>query len=215
LNHGLSSKNSCVRQPLTGRVMQDVPLPNHVKIPEGAKILGTVVSVSPPGSNTGGSVTFRFDQLEIRHQRIALLTDLRALASPLDVQSALVPQTSPGFGTPSPWITTEQIGGDIVYGVGGPVTDSVSQTVGKGVFGGVLVHVRARPGSNCRGSLDIEDRLQALWVFSADACGLYGMPGVTIAHAGRTEPLGEITLTAESGELKVRGASGVLLRVVR
>jgi hypothetical protein len=101
------------------------------------------------------------------------------------------------------------------YGVGGPVTDSSGQTVGKGVFDGVLVHVRAQEGTKCRGALDAEDRLQALWVFSADACGVYGMNGVTIAHAGRTEPMGEIVLAAEKGEIKVRGGSGMLLRVIR
>ncbi len=215
LNRGLSSKNSRIGQPLTGRIMQDLPLPNGAKIPAGARILGTVIYITPPSNNTGASITFKFDQLEIHHERIALLTNLRALASPLEVQFAQIPETTPGFGTPYSWATTDQIGGDVVYGVGGPVTDHMSQPVGKGVFGGVLVHVRARPGSKCRGELDGEDRLQALWVFSADACGLYEIPGVTIAHAGRTQPLGEIILTAESGELKIRSASGMLLRVIR
>jgi hypothetical protein len=101
----------------------------------------------------------------------------------------------------------------VKYGVGGPVTDSSSRTVGEGVFDGVLVHVRAQAGTKCRGALDEEDPLQALWLFSADACGVYGIDGVTIAHAGRTEPVGEIVLAAESGDIKVRSRSGMLLRV--
>ncbi|HWY08076.1 MAG TPA: hypothetical protein VNY24_14545 [Candidatus Acidoferrales bacterium] len=87
--------------------------------------------------------------------------------------------------------------------------------MGKGVYGGVLVRVRAQPESKCGGPLDAEDRLQALWVFSSDACGAYGIQGVTIAHAGRTEPVGEIALAAEQKDLLVRGASGMLLRVIR
>jgi hypothetical protein len=146
---------------------------------------------------------------------IPIVASLRALAGFMEVQSAQTPEFTPGFGTPYLWATTRQIGGDEVYGVGGPVTNQSSERIGKGVYGGVLVHVRAQPEFWCRGPLDSEDRLQALWVFSSDACGVYGIPGVNIAHAGRTEPLGEIILVADQADLLIRGASGMLLRVVR
>jgi len=215
LNHGLSSNSARPGQVVTARIMQEVPLPNHERIPEGAKVLGTIVSVGRAGNSTGGKITFRFDTLEIHRRTIRVVASLRALAGFMEIQSAQTPEFTPGFGTPYAWATTRQIGGDEVYGVGGPVTDQSSETIGKGVYGGVLVHVRAQPESRCRGALDSEDRLQALWVFSSDACGVYGIQGVTIAHAGRTEPLGEITLVADQQDLLVRGASGLLLRVVR
>ena len=215
LNHGFSSKTARAGQAITGRIMQDVPLPNNGKIPEGAKVLGTIVSVVPAQNSGNSKISFRFDALQIHHRRISIVTNLRALAGFMEVQYAQTPETSPGFGTPIPWVTTSQIGGDEVYGVGGPVTDQSSTTVGKAVFGGVLVHVRAQPGSKCRGALDAEDRLQALWVFSSDACGLYGMAGVTLVHAGRTEPAGEVILAADGRDVLVRGASGMLLRVLR
>jgi len=215
LNHGFSSKTAHPGQAITGRIMQDVPLPNDGKIPEGARVLGTIVSVVPARGSGQGRISFRFEALEIHHRRISMVTNLRALAGFMEVQHAQTPETSPGFGTPIPWVTTSQIGGDEVYGVGGPVTDQSSTPVGKAVFGGVLVHVRAQPGSMCRGALDSEDRLQALWVFSSDACGLYGMEGVTLVHAGRTEPTGEAILAADGRDVLVRGASGMLLRVLR
>jgi hypothetical protein len=195
--------------------MQEVPLPNRESIPEGAKLHGTIVAVEPAGSNSGGKITIRFDTLESRHRVIPIVASLRALGGFVEVQAAQTPEFSPGFGTPYVWANTRQIGGDEVYGVGGPVTNQSDERVGKGVYGGVLVHVRAQPDSRCRGPLDLEDRLQALWVFSSDACGVYGIPGVKIAHAGRTEPVGEITLLADQRDLLVRGASGMLLRVVR
>jgi hypothetical protein len=215
LNHGFSSKNAKEGQAVSGRIMQSVPLPNDEKIPEGAVVHGTIVRVERAANGSGGKLSFRFDRLEIHHNRIPIVANLRALAGFVEVEFAQTPETTPGFGTPYPWVTTRQIGGDEVYGVGGPVTDRWSRLVGKAVFGGVLVHVREQPGSKCRGALDDDDRLQALWVFSADACGVYGMTGVTIVHAGRTEPLGEITLAKDDGDVLVRGGSGILLRVAR
>lgn len=215
LNHGLSLKSARPGQVVTARIMQEVLLPNKEKIPEGANMLGTIVSVERAGKGAKGRISFRFDTLEIHHRKIPMVVGLRALAGFMEVQSAQTPEFSPGFGTPYIWATTRQIGGDEVYGVGGPVTNRSSETVGKGVYGGVLVHVRARPESECRGPLDAQDRLQALWVFSSDACGVYGIQGVTIAHAGRAAPFGEIQLAAEQQDLLVRGASGMLLRVIR
>jgi hypothetical protein len=214
LNHGFSSKSAKAGQVITGRIMQDVPLPNNSTISEGARVLGTILSVERAGSGSP-RISFRFDNLEIHHRKIPILTNLRALAGFMEVQFAQTPEFSPGFGTPSPWVSTRQIGGDEVYGVGGPVTDQRSNPVGKAVFGGVLVHVRTQPGTNCRGALDAEDRPQALWVFSSDACGVYGITGVTIAHAGRTEPTGEIVLAGEQRDVLVRGGSAMLLRVLQ
>jgi len=215
LDHGFSSKKTHVGQIITGRIMQDVPLPNSQKIPEGARVLGTILSVSPAGRGGGGKISLRFDQVEVHRRKAVIVSDLRAIASFMEVQYAQIPETSPGFGTPYTWVTTDLIGGDIKYGVGGPVTDSASQVVGDGTFSGVLVHVSTKHGSPCRGELDGEHRPQALWVFSADACGVYGMNGLKIAHAGRSSPMGEISLAADIGEVNVHGGSGMLLRVVQ
>ena len=215
LNGGFSSKNARAGQEITGRLMQDVPLPNAQKIPEGARLRGTVVAVSSAGKSGRGRVSFRFDHVKLHRHSVAIVTDLRALASFVEVQFAQIPETTPGFGTPYAWATTDLIGGDVKYGVGGPVTDRGSEVVGTGTFSGVLVHIRAQPESGCRDDVDGNHDLQALWVFSADSCGVYGMSGIRIAHAGRTEPLGEIVITADSGDANVRGGSGMLLRVAR
>ena len=211
LNHGFSSKNAQPGQRISARIMQDVPLSNG-KIPQGATLSGSILSVEPARNGTAGKISFRFDTLENSKKTIPVKTNLRALAGFMEVLEAETPETSPGFGTPSPWVTTRQIGGDEVYGVGGPVTNAASEHVGKAIFGGVLVHVRANPGSNCRGPLDDNDQLQALWVFSADACGVYGMDSVTIAHAGRTSPAAEITLASDHGDVSLRGGTAMLLR---
>lgn len=214
LNKEINSKKVYSGQVITGRVMQDVPLPSGGHIKKGSLVRGIIVS-SVPASQGQAAVKFRFDALEIHHQKTAITTDLRALASPLEVSMAQVPETSPGFGTPWTWVTTRQIGGDEVYGRYGVVTDQMSERVGTSVIDGVLVEVRAQPGSQCRGRIADENRFQALWVFSSGACGIYGSESLIIQHAGRTEPNGQIELVSTRGDVKVRAASGMLLRIQR
>lgn len=55
---------------------------------------------------------------------------------------------------------------------------------------------------------------RALWVFSADACGLYSINAVTIAQTGDTDPAGQIVLALSNAKLSVPGGSGMLLNVV-
>jgi hypothetical protein len=214
IKHTFSSNDSARDHAIEARVMQDVPLPNNDKIPAGATLYGSVVSATPSSGDSGGKVTLRFDKLEFHHKNISVLTALRAMAPMVDVLAAQYPVTPGEEGTPSAWATTVQIGGDIRYGVGGAVKNRKKETVGKGVPNGVLVHISSQPGSPCQGDADPGDRLQALWVFSADSCGIYDLKGLTIANTGSSEPLGDITLAKDKGELKIENSTGLLLRVL-
>jgi len=87
--------------------------------------------------------------------------------------------------------------------------------VGKSVNDGVLDQPNAasRQGKECRGAVDSNDSPEAMWVFSSDACGTYGLTSILVAHAGRTEPVGVIVLVSEKGRLKLPRGAGMLLRV--
>ena len=85
--------------------------------------------------------------------------------------------------------------------------------MGKSLYGGVLSRVRAKEGTKCGGPIDGNDRPQALWVFSSDACGIYGLERISIAHAGRSDPTGVIVLASDSGSFKLPSGAGMLLRV--
>ena len=211
LNSSLNSRKARVGQVITARVMQDVPLP-HGTIPAGSKVIGHITNVKSADATSGAQVSFRFDTLVTRKQRIPITTNLRALASMMAVEQAQLPETGPDRGTSANAWTTDQIGGEVVYRGGGLVADGL-RPVGESTTNGVLVHLSAKPGSKCRGDIEGTDRLQATWVFSSDACGVYDIPNLEIAHAGRTNPLGEITLASDKGDVNVRAGSGILLRV--
>jgi hypothetical protein len=211
LNSSLNSRKLIAGQVITTRVMQDVPLSGS-KIHAGAKVIGQVINVKPASGAGGAQLSIRFDTLVVSKQRISITTDLRALASAMAVEDAQVPESGPDRGTPKEAWTTDQVGGEVVYRGGGPVANGL-RSVGEPTYGGVLVHVSDKPGTKCRGEIDGNDRLQALWVFSSDACGTYGFADLAIVHAGRSNPVGEIILASEKGDVNVRSGSGMLLRI--
>jgi hypothetical protein len=213
LSTSLTSRKSKPGQAVAGRLMQDVPLGQEGVIRSGARITGHIISISPASNGSHAKISFVFDAIQIHHSTIHVFTNIRALASPLEIDIAQLPDTGPDRGTPPNAFTTVQVGGEVVYRGGGPVARGET-VVGEPVPGGVLVNVRAAEGQPCRGALDGNLGPQALWLFSSDACGVYGYSQVAIAHAGRTNPTGEIALAAtDDRDLDIRAGSGMLLRV--
>jgi hypothetical protein len=202
-------------QEVSGTVAQDVPMANGVKIRKGTEIKGHIVEVTANASGTGQRVAMQFDKMHWNGQWIPIVTDLRAFASSVDVMEAHVPDEAPNEGSPYEWLPTTQVGGDSVYGQRGQVmsADEPSQVVGKSVPGGVLVQASAKKGTKCRGDVDGNNGPQALWVFSSGACGVYGVNGLSIVHAGRTNPIGTIILESNADNVKLRDGDGMLLRI--
>ena len=209
LNTTINSRKARVREAISARLMQDVPLPDGSRIRAGAKVLGRVDSFHTD-SQGNTSVTLRFDALVKGKRHIPISTNLRAMATMMAVEAAQLPATGPDRGTSDFYWVTEQIGGETVYRGGGPVTHG-SSVVGKSVVDGVLVH--PSPAGKCGDEENSDNRPQALWVFASNACGLYNFPDLTLEHAGRHPPRGEITIASTKGDLKIPAGSGLLLRV--
>lgn len=212
LNTSLNSKKARPGQAISASVMQDVPLLNASRIRAGAKVIGHVVDVKPASATSGAAIWLRFDTLQESKLRTPLVTNLRAIASMMAVHDAPLPENGPDRGASENSWTTDQIGGDVVYRGSGPVANGF-RVVGTPAPNGVLVHLSSRADGRCRGEVDGNDQLQALWVFSSDACGTYDLPDVSITHAGRTDPMGQITLASDKSNFEIRAGSGLLLRV--
>jgi len=215
LNSTLTSAKCKPGQVITGRIMQNVPLPSGAKIRAGSKIIGRILEVTPAANGSPARISLQFGKLVSSDQTITIATNLRAIAGFMTVADAQTPPIGPGESDVYRWLTTVQVGGDVVYGEGGPVTTAANsaQIVGKKVNDGVLGQVRAKEGTKCRGVIDGNDRPQALWVFSSDSCGSYGLEHLAIAHAGRTNPTGVIVLASDNGKVKIPAGAGMLLRV--
>jgi hypothetical protein len=213
LDGSLEVKDAKAGDMVQARIKQEVPLPDKKKIAFRSLVKGTVVAVTRDQDGRGVGVTLRFDQLNDRGQSFSVATSLRALASFNAVRSAETPHTGADSGSPSGWANTFQVGGDIRYGDGGIVRNRNKENVGKGVRGGVLVYLQPNPERGCGGPMERDNHVQALWVFSADACGTYGMKGVDI-YNGQSAHLGEFTLHFEKSDMTLGSGTGMLLRVV-
>ena len=207
LDTTLHSDHVRVGEPVRATLMQSIP---GTRIHRGARLLGEVVAVTPAPHP---SITLRFTELAQRDTTIPVAVSLRAMASLLEVEEAETPEDMAMRGTVPENATTRQIGGQQVYRGGGPVAEGMSP-VGKPVAYGILAVPLARPGKDCRAQIDANSAPQAFWLFSSDACGLFGYAQLSIRHAGRTTPAGQIVFTADRPRFTLQSGSGLLLRVL-
>lgn len=210
LNSTLDARHSKPGQKITGRIKQDVPLPDGSSIPRNSTIAGQVVSVTPASLGAPSRLAIKFDSLSVKGRQLPISTHLRALASMTEVFEARMPTNAwDDYGTsPSDW-NTVQVGGAGVYRGNGELV-GYGQVVGRATdAGAVTAKLVAAPAKGCEGN---GDREQALWIFSPWACGVYGVNDLKIAHAGRTDPVGVIEFESLR-DVRIQGGSGWLLRV--
>jgi len=199
LDNTLHARKLHAGQTFHARVMQNIP---GTPIRRGAQVVGRVVAVTPT------SLSLRFTAVIDHGRRIPVSTNLRAVASMLEVSESYIPEEEASRGlVPETW-TTQQIGGDMVYRGGGHVMGE-NGFVGEPTPYGVRDRLTANGA--CRAAVDENNHLQALWRFSSNACGVYGIPGLAIIHAGRAT--GTIDLISPAHALIIRSGSGWLLRV--
>jgi len=212
LNNSISSNKVKPGQTFSARIMQNVPLPDRGIIRSGSRVVGHVVDVSAPTGTSGARVSLKIDSLVVSHRTIPIRVSLRAIASLMEVEAAMVPLEGADRGTPPEAYVTTQVGGDVVYRGGGHV-EREGVIVGEPVFDGVIAPASANPDGQCRADVDGNAAPQAMWVFSSDACGVYGYSEIKIVEAGRTSAEGTFVIAAESGQFDLRAGSGLLLRV--
>jgi hypothetical protein len=198
-------------QEIRAKIRQNIP---GTQVHRGDKVIG---HVSNANSSKDGTVRIevRFDTIKNRGKLIPIQTNIRALASPDEISDAESSMYGPSDGIEAAHESTTQIGsGDLVYHGGGEVFTAPDEVIGKSTQHGVLVELRANPERHCRGAIGPGGAVQALWLFSSDACGVYGYENVRIEHAGRTDPVGTIVFVGDNGKLNIHSQSGLLLRVL-
>ena len=212
LNTTLRAEKLKAGDRVSGKLAQYVDV-NGIRLPRGTEVTGKVVQAAGISGSSPARLALVFDGVRIQGRDVPITTSLRALASMQAVYEAELPTNDiTDFGsTIRDWNTT-QIGGQAVYRGDGKVMDGADVVGRATMVGEVFGTPKTWPWSAC-----MRDRasntIQSFWVFSTDACGVYGLEGLKLAHAGRTEPVGQIMLEAPR-KLEIRGGSGWLLVVV-
>jgi hypothetical protein len=209
LNSTLRSDKSGSGDAITATIMQDVHLSTGEPLRAGSRVVGHVVEAITPGKGSDESkISFQFDQVRLGNQIIPITANLRAVASRTAVLAATPQLSSSEYPD-----NQVQIGGDqISYGSDGLVMVG-SQVVGTYTSQGVLAYVNHDLETPCRGTIDDNALPQAFWLFSVNACGAYGFGDLTVLQSGRSEPLGEVTLTSNRKAVKVGKGNAMLLQV--
>jgi hypothetical protein len=208
LNSTLDARHDKPGKIITGKIMQEVPLPDGARIPKGAKVVGQILGARPASAASPSQLTLKFDRLEYGSKRVFIATHVRAVASQLEVYEAWLPTNAiDDYGTsPSDWNTVQIGGAGVFRGSGKVVYDD--EIVGSATdYGAVTAKLAAAPKRGCTGE---SKRAEALWTFSPWACGTYGFSDLKLAHSGRSS--GQIELQSSS-DVRVHGGSGWLLRV--
>ena len=212
LDDTVDSDKSKPGEAISAKLRQDVPLPHGGKIKRESKLLGHVVAVSPASGGNPYQITVKFEQVEVNKHPVTISVGLRAYATmELVAQSRQPANANSGNGT-SVWdVNLSQIGGQIAY-TGQKVVKWNGQVVGRiPQPGWVLAVPMANPGFGCAGP-GANTAEQAFWVFSTNACGIYGNNDMTLVSGiGGTTP-GQIVFKSPKS-ITVRGGSGWLLQV--
>ena len=155
LNPTLDARHSQPGQKITGRIKQDVPIPDGTSIPRNSTIVGSVVSATPAAANAPSRLAIKFDQLIVKGRQIPIAVHLRALASMNEVFEARMPTNAwDDYGTsPSDW-NTVQVGGAGVYRGSGQLIAG-GEVVGRATdYGAVTAKLVAAPAKGCNGAGD-------------------------------------------------------------
>ena len=212
LDDTFDSDKSKPGEAISAKLRQDVPLPGGGKIKRESKILGHVVAVSPASNGNPYQITVQFEQIEVNKRPVTISVGLRAYATMELVAQSRQPANANGGSGTSVWdLNLSQIGGQIAYN-GQKVVKWKGQVVGRIPQPGWVLGVpMANPEFGCAGP-GANTAEQAFWVFSTNACGIYGNNDLTlVSGVGGTSP-GQIEFKSPK-KITVRGGSGWLLQV--
>lgn len=196
------------------RTMQSVVLPQGSVLPKATILEGRVIGdrafhydSAPYAAQTPATLSIHFDDLQASAGKLPVQAALRALAGATDVNSASRRQYHDEYDRQG---ELQLIGGEQVSPWDGKIRSMDGRVVGyerKDGNHARLIGSALAQNADCTATQNEE----AIGVFSADACGLYGLDQMVLRSAGGAQEA--IVLQDESGDVRLPRGSAVLLMV--
>jgi hypothetical protein len=185
----------------------------------GATVLGHVVEArpfafdaTPYAKQHPSTVSVHFDTIEAGGTNHAISVWIRALAHPADARAAQTMQHLDEHDSVGYFVL---IGGDRYRSDSERVMSPDGEIVGYRRRGGVYARLLSGEYRTPTGPIDCDasDDEQPVAIFSATACGVYGLKDVFITENGRSKDSGTFTLESIHHTVKLYKGTAALLQV--
>jgi hypothetical protein len=196
------------------KTTQVIELSDGTEVQPGALVTGHVIAASPfaydktPYAKQRESLLeVQFDSLSFQGNKLPLHVYLRAIADPISSWDARKPMPSDMDSVG----TLTQIGGDQLIPSQSEIRSRDGDVVGYNKRGGPFAHLIANSGrgAQCDGS----DSEQAISIFSASACGLYGFADTSLSSGSISAP-SRMSLSSTHVSPKIWRHTAALLEVL-
>lgn len=205
-----------VNDPVRAHTMQQVVLPDGTQIPKGAVLLGHVTESTgfhfdetPYAAQKPSILGIHFDQVELKNGVLPAHFTLRAIAGAGNVENATRPVNATDSEPNGPIVL---VGGDTYY----PPDEKVRARNGNVVAyvrkNGIYAHLLPAEAKNAPAgmSCDAVPTEQSVAVFSAEACGVYGVYQSSLANNGN-DGSGTFVLSSTQNSVTIPAHSAALL----
>jgi hypothetical protein len=200
---------------VVARTTQVIKLSDGREVEPGALVTGHVITAkpftydrSPYAKQEESLLEVQFDSLTVQGEKIPLHVYVRAIADPIASWDARKPKSSDldSLGT------LTQVGGDQLIPSQNEIRSRDGDVVGYNKHGGAFAHLIANSAGSvqCDGS----NTEQAVSIFSASACGMYGFTGTSLNTAGSISDPSHMSLSSTHGSPKIWKNSAALLEVL-
>lgn len=215
----LEAGKNKVNDPVRARTVQDVVLADGKRVPKGTVLIGHITqsaafhfNEAPYAEQKPSVLGIHFDRIEFKQASLPVSFEVRALAGVFAVEEASRPFNATEWQMTGPML---QVGGDTYW----PPDDKVRSKSGdivaylrkEGVVARPLAAEAhsAGPGVAC----DAVPQEQAVSIFSASACGLYGMADDVLESNG-SDGSGTFILSSNRTSVFLLAHSAALLEVL-
>jgi len=204
---------------VSAKTIQTVFFPDGHVLPAGTALTGHVVASVPivfdstPYATQNPSVlSIHFDSIAANGSTIPVILSARAIAGPVASHEATIPR----YADESDWSgTLILIGGETTAPLERTVQSSAGDATGykrkEGIFARLLSASSINPDSDAR--CEATNTEQSVGIFSADACGAYGLNTVSLIGNGIGQD-GTFVLESHQRSVQLYAGTTALLQVM-